>query len=142
RRFLFNAPGDGPHSEPPPETSLADAQPFDQLPVPGGVLRLEVVEEPPALADQLEQAAARMVVLLVRLEVFRQVLDALGEERDLDLRRAGVALVGAELLDYTLLLRFVVQRPCAHHCSIFPPLLRRPGGRASGQPSRRDWPED
>ena len=35
-------------------------------------------------------AAARVVVLGVRLEVLGQVGDALGEDRDLDLRRAGV----------------------------------------------------
>src|SRR5438552_2349697 len=131
RRLLFNAPGGVPHSERPPESLLADAQPFDELPIPRGILRLQVVEESSALPDQLEQPAARMVVLLVGLEVLGQILDALGQERDLDLGRAGVALVRPELLDHTLLLRFVVQRPCAHHFSVIPTLLRRPGGRAS-----------
>src|SRR5262249_52859542 len=115
----------------PRESLLADAQPFDELAVPRGILRLQVVEEPPALADQLEQAAPRMVVFLVGLEMLGQVLDALGQERHLDLRRARVAIVGTEPLDHALLLCFVVQRPCAHHFSVFPPRLRRPGGRAS-----------
>ena len=47
---------------------------------------LEVLEEAPALADEQQQAAARVVVVLVRLEVLGEVLDALGEEGDLDLR--------------------------------------------------------
>ena len=43
-------------------------------------LRLEVVEQPAALADELQQAAARVMILRVRLEVFGQVVDALAED--------------------------------------------------------------
>src|SRR5437899_7516804 len=84
-----------------------------------------------------------MVVLLVRLEVLGEVEDALGQERDLHLGRAGIALVGAELLDDGRLLRFVVQRPLRHFAfPCFPPHLRRPGGRASGRSfSERNCPE-
>ena len=39
-----------------------------------------------ALADELEEAATRMVVLGEAPKMPRQVLDPLGEERDLDLR--------------------------------------------------------
>ena len=56
---------------------------------------LEVVEQAAALADHHQQAAARVVVLLVRLEVLGQVGDALGQDRDLHLRRTGVALLVA-----------------------------------------------
>jgi hypothetical protein len=42
---------------------------------------------------------ADVVVLDVRLEVLGQVLDALGEQRDLNLGRAGVPFTGAKLLD-------------------------------------------
>src|SRR5438093_6153122 len=45
-----------------------------------------------------------MVILRVLLEMVGQAVDALGQQRDLHLGRAGVALVGAELLDQTLLL--------------------------------------
>src|SRR5213593_1577215 len=45
-----------------------------------------------------------MVILRVLLEMVGQAVDALGQQRDLHLGRTGVALVGAELLDQTLLL--------------------------------------
>src|SRR6185437_9604829 len=60
---------------------------------------LQVLELAAAHAHELEEAAAGVVVLLVRLEVLGEVRDALAEQRDLDLRRAGVALVRGELLD-------------------------------------------
>ena len=82
RRFLFNAPRGVPHSD-PPENSLSDAQPFNELAVARSVLGLQIVEKPPALANELQKPRARVVVFLVRLEVFREVLDALGQERDL-----------------------------------------------------------
>src|SRR5207237_10602225 len=55
---------------------FADSEPVDQLAVPDAVLRFQVVEQPPPLADQLEQAPARVVRLLVLLEVLGAVVDA------------------------------------------------------------------
>jgi hypothetical protein len=40
-----------------------------------------------------------MVVLRIRLEMFGQVRDAVGQQRDLDLRGTRVGFVGPELLD-------------------------------------------
>ena len=54
-----------------------------------------MVEEPAALGHHLEKAPARVVVLLVRLEVFGQVRDALGEDRDLHFSAARVAFGAA-----------------------------------------------
>src|SRR5688572_2175008 len=51
----------------------------------------QVVKKATTLRDHLEQAAARVVVLLVGLEVFGEVGDAFREDRDLDLGRTGVA---------------------------------------------------
>ena len=48
-------------------------------------------------SDHLQQPATAVVVLRVGPEVVGQVVDFLGEERDLDLRRAGVVLVRAVL---------------------------------------------
>ena len=48
-----------------------------------------------------------MVVLVVALEVLGQVADALGEDRDLDFRAAGVALVAGVVLDDFLFLSAV-----------------------------------
>src|SRR5689334_4115080 len=46
---------------------LADAERVDQLAVTIDVLRLEVVEQAAALADQLEETTARVVILRVGL---------------------------------------------------------------------------
>ena len=83
--------------------SAADSQPLDDFLIAGLVATLDVIEKPAAQADHLEQAAPRMVVLLVGLEVIGQSVDALGEERHLDLGRPGVALLGCVFPDYFLL---------------------------------------
>src|SRR5690606_11624593 len=70
--------------------STAQTEPFDQRLVTRRVGSLQVVEQLAAAADHLEQAAARVVVLRVGLEVIGQLDDASGEQRDLDLGRAGV----------------------------------------------------
>ena len=58
-----------------------------------GVLALEVIEQATALADQHQQATARVVVLRVGLEMFGEVVDAFAENGDLDFGRSGVGLV-------------------------------------------------
>src|SRR6266849_565164 len=63
----------------------------------------EVLEKTATLADQHQQPAARVVVLRVLLDMVRQAVDPLGEERDLYFGRARVALVGTKLLDQILL---------------------------------------
>ena len=75
------------------EALLAQAEALDQALVAFLVLPLDVVEEVPAVADELEKATARVVVLLVFLEVLGEVRDALGHQRDLDLGGPGVLLV-------------------------------------------------
>src|ERR1035438_4849426 len=67
-------------------------------------LLLEVVEQAAALADHDHEAAAAVVVLGVGLEVLGEVVDALREDRDLDLRRTGVRLVLLVVVDDDLLL--------------------------------------
>ena len=54
---------------------------------------LEVIQEPTALANHHKQSAAGTVVLEILLEVLGQVVDALGEQRDLHVGRTGIALV-------------------------------------------------
>src|SRR5439155_24422483 len=92
----------------------ADCETADELPVSARGPGLEVVEQPPALAYQLEQATAGVMVLLVPLEVFGEVVDALGEQRDLDRRRAGISFVRPELLHHRWLAGLVVQRALGH----------------------------
>ncbi len=69
---------------------LPDAEPSDYFPVACDVFLLEIIQEPPALADHFQQTAAGMVVLLVGLEVLLQVLDPLAQQGDLNFRGAGV----------------------------------------------------
>src|SRR3546814_18608513 len=59
----------------------------------------DLVQQPAALADHLQEALPGMMVLAVGLEVLGEVLDALGEEGDLDLGGAGVHVVGSVALD-------------------------------------------
>ena len=85
---------------------LVDAQLGDQSAVTLDVLLLQVVQQTAALADHLEQATTRVVVLGIQLQVSGEVSDALGQDSDLDLGRTGVALVGAVCFDDSSLLFF------------------------------------
>ena len=57
-----------------PETKI-----LNELPIGLQVGPLHVFEEPAPLADHLEQPLPRMMILLVRAEVIRQVVNALRE---------------------------------------------------------------
>src|SRR6516162_7747428 len=72
----------------------AQAKALDQLPVALLILLLQIVQQPAPLADHHQQAAAGMEILLVRLEMIGQVLDALGQQRHLNLRRTRIAFGG------------------------------------------------
>src|SRR5712664_2287404 len=84
--------------------SLSNSEFFRDDSVAFRVLLAQVFEQAPALADQHQETAAGVMVLLVSLEVVGETVDPFGEERDLHLGRAGVALVHLELLDQALLL--------------------------------------
>jgi hypothetical protein len=58
--------------------------------VPVGIVGFQVIQQATPLADQHEKAAARAVVFLVRFEVFRQLTNALTQQRDLHFRASGV----------------------------------------------------
>src|SRR5437764_10011807 len=88
-------------TELPPEAQL-----LDEGAVALEVFLLQVVQEPAPPADELQQAAPRVVILRVRPQVLGEAVDALGQHRDLDFRRAGVGLMLAERLR-CLLLRFL-----------------------------------
>src|SRR4029077_1429730 len=96
----------GPGSRAPERARLAaEAEPSDDGAVARVVLLHEVSEKATALADELEEAAARMIILREAPEMVRQPLDPLREERDLDLRRAGIAILDG-VWGNVLLLRF------------------------------------
>src|SRR5688500_13202139 len=62
------------------------------------IVPLEVVQEPPTLPHQHQETAPRMVILLVRLQMRRKVVDSACEQRDLHLRRARVGRGSAVLV--------------------------------------------
>jgi hypothetical protein len=63
----------------------------------------EVTEETAALADEEEKSATRVVVVLVLLEVLGQILDARGEQCNLNLRGSSVTGVRCVFFDDRLL---------------------------------------
>ena len=76
----------------------AQAELADQRAVALEILLLQVVQEAAAAADEHQQAAARVVIVLVLAQVLGEMVDARGEQRDLDLGGTGVVLALAELL--------------------------------------------
>src|ERR1700736_3606274 len=72
---------------------------FEQRLVTRLVLLLDVIEKRPARRHEFQKAATRMVVLHVGLEMPGEVVDAFRQDRDLNLRRAGVAGLGGIRLD-------------------------------------------
>ena len=80
-------------------TASAEAELADQRAVPLEVLLLQIVQEPAAAADEHQEPAARVMVVLVLAQVLGQMVDSRGEHRDLHLGGARVARGLAELLD-------------------------------------------
>src|SRR5215207_2883000 len=81
----------------------AQTETLDELAVAVDVDIGEVAEQTTTLTDEEEQATTRVVVVLVLLQVLGEVLDPLGEDRDLDLRGSSVTGVGRVLFDDRLL---------------------------------------
>src|ERR1700742_2036465 len=77
----------------------AQAEVGDQGAVALQVRALEVTEHPPALTDQHQQAATRVVIFRVRPQVIGEFVDPLGQQRDLDLGGTGVTIAAAVLAD-------------------------------------------
>mgnify|MGYP002651947686 CR=1 FL=1 len=90
----------------------AKAEALDQRTVALDVGALQVTQEAATTTDEQQQAAAAVVVVLVLAGVLGEVLDALGQQRDLDLGRVlrrpagGAALADAGLVDRYHLLVF------------------------------------
>src|SRR5699024_3438202 len=83
--------------------SAAQAAALDQRTVALDVDLLQVLEHAAALSEQAQEVTTRVVVLLVVLEVFGEAGDPAGQQRNLNLGRAGVALVSRVFLDDLLL---------------------------------------
>lgn len=61
------------------------------------VRTLQVIQQTPSLRDHFQQAAPRMIILLVSLEMLGQVVNSLTQKGYLYLRGSGVGLVGTEV---------------------------------------------
>src|ERR1041384_4664892 len=116
-RFATNA-----RDNPARYRSAANSEFFDQPFVALLVGAPEIIKQLTTLRHELEQPAARVVVLDVRLEMLGEVVDPFGQDRDLHLGRSGVAgLRGIGLDDFCLTLssnrhRLVTfLRPAASH---------------------------
>ena len=72
--------------------------------IPFRVVLLQVVEQTTASAYHHEKSAARAMVFLVRFEVFRQLTNALAQQRDLNFGTAGIGSVRAIRVNDGLLL--------------------------------------
>jgi hypothetical protein len=64
--------------------------------VTGEIRVVQIIQQPPALAHHHQQTPPRVVILLVILEMAREVVDALCEQSNLNIRRAGVLLMQLE----------------------------------------------
>jgi len=83
---------------------FSDAKLLDQIAIGVDILLLEVIQKAPSLANELQQAPAGMMILLVRLEMLGQMIDPGAQQGNLHLRRAGVIGVVCVLGDNFLLL--------------------------------------
>jgi len=70
----------------------AQSQFLDQAPVALQVSLLQIVEEPSAAADELEQSASGVMILPVRAQMLGQLLDPAREQGDLNLGRTRVSI--------------------------------------------------
>ena len=71
----------------------------------------EIIKQFSPSRDQLKQSAPRIVVLLVYLEMLSQLIDALGQKSNLNLRRTGVRRMGF-VITYDLFFNFFYCRHC------------------------------
>mgnify|MGYP001293667193 CR=1 FL=1 len=86
----------------PPEILAADAEALDEGLVARLVIGLQELQQAHPAAHHLEETVTRREIFLVHLEMIGQVVDLLGQKRDLDLGGAGVAFVSLKFLDYVL----------------------------------------
>jgi hypothetical protein len=77
-----------------PQTELG----YERL-IAGHVVPLQVTQQPSSLPYEHHETPLRMKIVTMQLHMLSQAVDSLSEDGYLDLCRAGVLLVGPELLD-------------------------------------------
>src|SRR5687767_8065666 len=113
----------------------AEPEPADDRLVAFRAGPVEVSEEPPPLADHHEEPTATVVVVASLAKVFDQVLDAFGEERDLDLRRSRVRVMAAVRPDDLTLVRRGSERHPLSFPGSYGSLCSSPSYRLSPRPA-------
>ena len=78
---------------------LTDTQLGDQSTVAVDVLLCQIVQHLAALTNHHQQTTAGVVVMLVHAQVIGQLVDAGGQDSNLNFGRTGVALVSSVLQD-------------------------------------------
>ena len=76
-----------------PQKLVAQLELLGDCRVPFHVRVMKIIQQAAALADHHQQPATRAVVFFVALQMFGQMVDTLGEQRDLHVRGTGVLLV-------------------------------------------------
>ena len=107
----------------------AQPEALDERVVPTSFLSFQVVQQPSALADHNQQAPAGVEILLVYLQVLSQVRNTLGQDRDLNFGRTGVAFMG-RVFRYQF--AFALGTTRSSRASEPESSLRRPNGAARG----------
>src|SRR5215831_16404144 len=115
-----------------------DAELRDQRAIAPNVAAAQVVQQSATLADQQQQTATRVMVLLMSLQVLCELRDSLSEDCYLDLGRTRIGFVEA-ILPRQLCLDFAFDcqtgRDYTHRTSVPPFRRRRPSpGRAAAPP--------
>ena len=109
-----------------------EAEASDDRSVPLDVVALHIVEQSTPTTDHHEQTTTGVVVVLVSLEVLGEAFDALGEEGDLNLGRAGVGLVESVLCNRC---RLVGHAGVSCFLLVSAPELPGPLGAPDGRPA-------
>ena len=78
---------------------LTDTQLGDQSTITVDVLLCQIVQHAAALTDHHQQTTAGVVVVLVGAQVLGQLVDASGQDSDLNLGGTGIAFVSSVLQD-------------------------------------------
>ncbi len=73
-----------------PPFSASEPESGDNAAIPLDVLRSQIVEKTPTASNHNEQTSPAVMILFVGLQVLGEMVDPLGEQRNLDLGRTRV----------------------------------------------------
>jgi hypothetical protein len=91
---------------------LPKPQFLDNILISKGIRSSQVVEQSSPLTDELKKASSGVVILLVSLEMFREVIDAIAQDGNLHFRGTRVLVMQLETIDDLLLSLWVENHFC------------------------------